>query len=59
MGSKSGVLRALAGWVSNKPTPPEPEYDKLKREAALRYKDRPADQEMFDQTTNYLMEDNS
>ena len=57
MGSKSGVLRALAGWVSNKPTPPEPEYDKLKREAALRYKDRPADQEMFDQTTNYLMED--
>jgi len=38
------------------PAPPRTEYENLQDQANKKYKDRPADKEMFDVTTNYLME---
>ena len=38
------------------PTPPQTEYENLQDQANKKYKDSPADKEMFDVTTNYLME---
>jgi hypothetical protein len=38
------------------PAPPQTAYENLQDQANKKYKDRPADREMFDVTTNYLME---
>lgn len=49
-------LAALGSFFGAFATPPKTEYELYSEEADKKYKDKPADREMFDVTTNYLME---
>ncbi len=49
-------LATLGSLFGNVATPPKTEYELHSEQADKRYRNRPADREMFDVTTNYLME---
>ena len=49
-------LAALGSLFGNVATPPKTEYELHSEQADKIYRNRPADREMFDVTTNYLME---
>ena len=54
---KLAALGSFFGTVADAaPAPPQTAYENLQNQADKKYKDRPADKEMFDVTTNYLME---
>ena len=50
-------LAALGSFFDTLAAPPQTEYELYSEEADKKYKDKPADREMFDVTTNYLMEE--
>ena len=50
-------LAALGSLFGDVATPPKTEYELHSEQADKIYRNRPADREMFDVTTNYLMEE--